>query len=292
MVAHHAVLVCNVSDIERAPQGAVPAPRANEPAVLRRLREIHAEVDRRAVIELYHDAQHQWSEGHVLYAHGQLSLRERALLDDLYYAIVNALRTRLKPEERSHRQALDELNEKLVDKYFVNFSIFESIPDAWAIDQIFPIVPLAGLDRVPERRGVIADLTCDSDGRLDAYVDAEGVDVSLPLHAPVPGEPYRLGIFLVGAYQEALGDIHNLFGDTDAVNVRLKDDGSYEFSHVRRGDTTDAMLDYVGYDIDALRSAYREKVEAAGISGVDAWRISAFLEQGLTGYTYLAEERA
>ena len=127
----------------------------------------------------------------------------------------------MKPEERSHRQALDELNEKLVDKYFVNFSIFESIPDAWAIDQIFPIVPLAGLDRVPDRRGVIADLTCDSDGRLDAYVDAEGVDVSLPLHAPVKGESYRLGIFLVGAYQEALGDIHNLFGDTDAVNVRF-----------------------------------------------------------------------
>jgi len=291
MVAHHAVLVVNVSDIERAPEGAVPAAKTGEPGVLRRLREIHAELEVRSVIELYHDAQHQWSEGHVLFAHGQLSLRERALLDDLYYAIVNALRVRLKPEERSHRQALDELNEKLVDKYFVNFSIFESIPDAWAIDQIFPIVPIDGLEREPQRRGVIADLTCDSDGRLDAYVDAEGVDVSLPLHAPVAGEPYRLGIFLVGAYQEALGDIHNLFGDTDAVNVRLKDDGSYEFSHVRRGDTTDVMLDYVGYDLNALRAGYKEKVEAAGITGTEAWRIAAFLEQGLTGYTYLAEEK-
>ena len=133
----------------------------------------------------------------------------------------------------------------------MNFSIFESIPDAWAIDQIFPIVPISGLDLAPDRRGVIADLTCDSDGRLDQYVDAEGVDVSLPLHAPIPGEPYRLGIFLVGAYQEALGDIHNLFGDTDAVNVRLTDGGTFEFSHVRRGDTTDVMLDYVGYDLAA-----------------------------------------
>jgi arginine decarboxylase len=289
MVAHHAVLVTNVSDIERAPEGRVPPADADEPAVLRRLREIHAEIGQRAVVELYHEAQHQWSEGHALFALGQLALRERARLDDLYYAIVTALRPRLKPEERAHRQALDELNEKLVDKYFVNFSIFESIPDSWAIDQIFPIVPIDGLDHAPERRGVIADLTCDSDGRIDQYVDAEGVDVSLPLHAPVAGRPYRLGIFLVGAYQEALGDIHNLFGDTDAVNVRMSDAGAFEFSHVRRGDTTDVMLDYVGYDLAALRAAYREKNAAAGLEAAMAERVGAALEAGLTGYTYLAE---
>ena len=289
MVAHHAVLIVNVSDIERAPEGRIPPVDVEEPAVLRRLREIHGEIDRRSVIELYHEAQHHWTEGHSLFALGQLPLRQRARLDDLYYAIVNALRARLKPEERAHRQALDELNEKLVDKYFVNFSIFESIPDAWAINQIFAIVPIAGLDRMPGRRGVIADLTCDSDGRIDQYVDADGVDVSLPLHARIAGEPYRLGIFLVGAYQEALGDIHNLFGDTDAVNVRLTDDG-YEFSHVRHGDTTDVMLDYVGYDLTDLRTAYREKIAAAGIVGADAERLRAALEQGLTGYTYLAEQ--
>jgi len=286
MVAHHAVLVTNVSDIERAPEGRVPAADGDEPATLRRLREIHGEIGARSVVELYHEAQHHWSEGHALFALGSLSLRERARLDDLYYAIVNALRVRLKPEERSHRQALDELNAKLVDKYFVNFSIFESIPDAWAIDQIFPIVPISGLDRAPDRRGVIADLTCDSDGRIDAYVDADGVDVSLPLHAPEPGKPYRLGVFLVGAYQEALGDIHNLFGDTDAVNVRLTDAG-YEFSHLRRGDTTDVMLDYVGYNLAALRAAYRDKVAAAQITGAEAQSIAATLEAGLTGYTYL-----
>jgi len=282
MVAHHAVLVVNVSDIERAPEGRIPPTDADEPAALRRLREIHGEIDARSVIELYHEAQHHWTEGHALFALGQLTLRQRARLDDVYYAIVNALRVRLKPEERAHRQAVDELNEKLVDKYFVNFSIFESIPDAWSI------VPISGLDLAPDRRGVIADLTCDSDGRLDQYVDAEGVDVSLPLHAPIPGEPYRLGIFLVGAYQEALGDIHNLFGDTDAVNVRLTDHGTFEFSHVRRGDTTDVMLDYVGYDLAGLREAYREKILSAGIDG-DSARVTAILEAGLTGYTYLAE---
>jgi arginine decarboxylase len=288
MVAHHAVLVVNVSDIERAPEGRLPSADADEPPVLRRLREIHGEIGTSSAIELYHEAQHHWSEGHTLFALGSLSLRQRARLDDLYYAIVNALRTRLKPEERAHRQALDELCEKLVDKYFVNFSIFESIPDSWAIDQIFPIVPIAGLDRAPDRRAVIADLTCDSDGRIDAYVDADGVDVSLPVHTPTPGQPYRLGIFLVGAYQEALGDIHNLFGDTDAVNVRLTSAG-YAFSHVKRGDTTDVMLDYVGYRLDELRAAYRAKIEAAHLSASEAQHIAAALEAGLTGYTYLAE---
>lgn len=290
MTAHHAVLVTNVSDIERAPEGRIPPRDADEPVALRRLREIHTEIGERSVIELYHEAQHQWSEAHALFALGQLTLRQRARTDDLYYAIVTALRQRLKPEERAHRQALDELNEKLVDKYFVNFSIFESIPDSWAIDQIFPIVPIAGLDRAPDRRAVIADLTCDSDGRIDDYVDADGVDVSLPVHAPREGEAYRLGIFLVGAYQEALGDIHNLFGDTDAVNVRLSADGGYEFSHLRRGDTTDLMLDYVGYDLAALRAEYANKIARAGIAGGEAERLSAALEAGLTGYTYLAED--
>ena len=289
MTAHHAVLVTNVSDIERAPEGRIPPSDADEPVALRRLREIHTEIGTRSLIELYHEAQHQWSEAHALFALGQLTLRQRARSDDLYYAIVAALRPRLKPDERAHRQALDELNEKLVDKYFVNFSIFESIPDSWAIDQIFPIAPIAGLDRAPDRRAVIADLTCDSDGRIDDYVDADGVDVSLPVHTPRVGETYRLGIFLVGAYQEALGDIHNLFGDTDAVNVRLTADGGYEFSHLRRGDTTDLMLDYVGYDLNALRAEYARKIERAGIGGDEARRLSDALEAGLTGYTYLAE---
>jgi arginine decarboxylase len=201
------------------------------------------------------------------------------------------VRPRLKPEEPPQREIIDELNQKLVDKYFVNFSVFESIPDVWAIDQVFPIVPIEGLDRAPERRGVIADLTCDSDGRIDQYVDSDGVDVSLPLHAMRDGEPYRLGIFLVGAYQETLGDIHNLFGDTDAVNVRIDANGGYAFAHVKRGDTADVMLDYVGYDLAELRAAYREKIRDAALRDDDASRIEATLEAGLTAYTYLAESR-
>ncbi|MEO8012083.1 MAG: biosynthetic arginine decarboxylase, partial [Dokdonella sp.] len=288
LTAHHAVLVVNVSEVEQAPAGSIPALHDDEPAVLRRLREVHGEIDARPPTELYHEAQYHLAEGESLYALGQLSLDGRAQLDDLYYAIVNAVRGRLKPDERSHRQVLDELNETLVDKYFVNFSVFESVPDIWAIQQVFPITPVAGLDRKPDRRGVIADLTCDSDGRIDRYVDADGVDVSLPLHAMEHGGTYLLALFMVGAYQETLGDIHNLFGDTDAVNVKLTANG-HEFTHLRRGDTTDLMLDYVGYDLTALRAEYRKKIAAAGIEGDAASALEASLEAGLTGYTYLAE---
>ena len=288
MTAHHAVMVVNVSEVEEVPEGTIPAERDGEPTVLRHLRETHAELDQRPPLELFHEAQHHFAEGQALYALGQLDLRDRARLDELFYAIANAVRTRLLPAERAHRQALDDLDEKLVDKYFVNFSVFESVPDIWAIDQIFPIVPISRLDEEPTRRGVIADLTCDSDGRIDHYVDAEGVDVSLPLHALKDDESYRLGIFMVGAYQLNLGDIHNLFGDTDAVNVRATA-GGYEFAHIRRGDTTDLMLDYVGYDLKALRQSYADRIAAAGIGGDEATTLTEALEKGLTGYTYLAE---
>jgi arginine decarboxylase len=288
MTAHHAVMVVNVTEVEPVPDGNIPPAHDHEPAVLRRLRETWDELDVRPALELFHEAQHHLAEGQTLYALGQLNMEDRARLDDMYFAIANAVRTRLLPAERSHRQAMDELDEKLVDKYFVNFSVFESVPDIWAIDQIFPIAPIARLNEEPTRRGVIVDLTCDSDGRIDDYVDAEGVDVSLPLHALKDDESYRLGIFMVGAYQETLGDIHNLFGDTDAVNVRVDGD-SYVFAHRRRGDTTDLMLDYVGYDLEALRRSYRERIAAAGVQGEAAEQLFVTLNEGLTGYTYLSE---
>ena len=289
MTAHHAVLVANVAEVEAAPEGRVPPAHDDEPVVIRHLREIHDELDARPAVELFHEAQHHHSEGLSLYALGQLDLAQRARIDDLFYAIAHAVRTRLDVGEKSHRDLLDELNERLVDKYFVNFSVFESIPDVWAIDQVFPIVPIERLDERPERRGVIADMTCDSDGKIDTYVENEGLDSSLPLHTLKRGESYRLGFFLVGAYQEILGDIHNLFGDTDAVEVRVDGDG-YQLAQQRRGDNTDVMLDYVGYQLATLRSAYREKVAAANLSVAEAERLNAALEAGLTAYTYLSDE--
>ena len=290
MTAHHAVLVVNVSEVEQAPEGRVPPAHDDEPAVIRHLREIHAELDTRPAVELFHEAQHHHSEGLSLYALGQIDLVHRARIDDLFYAIAHAVRGRLSSDERSHRDLLDELNERLVDKYFVNFSVFESIPDVWAIDQVFPIVPIERLDEAPTRRGIIADMTCDSDGMVKTYVENEGLDSSLPLHAMKHGESYRLGIFLVGAYQEILGDIHNLFGDTDAVEVSADAGTGYLLTQQRRGDTTDVMLDYVGYRLDDLRAVYRQRVEEAGLSADESKLLSDALEAGLTGYTYLSDE--
>ena len=286
LTAHHAVLVANVSEVERAPEGSVPPQDDDEPNVIRHLRELYAELGERPALELFHEAQHHHAEGTTLYALGQIGLTDRARIDDLFYAIAHGVRARLSFDEKSHRAVLDELDERLVDKYFVNFSVFESVPDVWAIDQVFPIAPIARLAEEPARRGVIADLTCDSDGRIDTYVDDGALDSSLQLHALRAGESYRIGFFLVGAYQDTLGDIHNLFGDTDAVNVRLTSDG-YTFERSRRGDTSDVMLDYVGYDLAKLRAAYQEKIDAANLPADAAREVGEALEKGLTGYTYL-----
>jgi arginine decarboxylase len=290
MTAHHAVLVANVSEVERAPEGRVPPAHEDEPAVIRHLREIHGELDARPAVELFHEAQHHHSEGLSLYALGQIDLTHRARIDDLFYAIAHAVRGLLSSDERSHRDLLDELNERLVDKYFVNFSVFESIPDVWAIDQVFPIVPIERLDEAPDRRGVIADMTCDSDGMVKTYVENEGLDSSMPLHSLNSGESYRLGIFLVGAYQEILGDIHNLFGDTDAVEVSVDAGTGYILNQQRRGDTTDVMLDYVGYRLDDLRAVYAERVANARLPADESQMLAEALEAGLTGYTYLSDE--
>jgi arginine decarboxylase len=286
MTAHHAVLVANVVEVEEAPEGRDPPAHDDEPGVIRRLREVHDEMAARPPVEAFHDAQHHHGEGLSLYALGQLDLVHRARLDDLFYAIAHAVRARLDYREKSHRDLLDELNERLVDKYFVNFSVFESMPDVWAIDQVFPILPIERLDEEPERRGVIADMTCDSDGKISTYVENEDLDTSLPLHPLRAGESYRIGFFLVGAYQEILGDIHNLFGDTDAVEVHVEGDG-YAMRQQRRGDTNDVMLDYVGYKLDELRAEYRAKVAAAGLPTDESARINAALEAGLSAYTYL-----
>jgi arginine decarboxylase len=286
MTAHHAVLVANVSEVERAPEGRLPDEHDDEPAVIRHLRDIHSELDERPAVELFHEAVHFHNEGLAAYALGQIDLVHRARIDDLFYLIAHGVRARLSPGEKSHQPVLDELKQRLVDKYFVNFSVFESMPDVWAIQQVFPIVPIERLDEVPARRGVIADLTCDSDGRIDTYVESEGLNTSMPVHALRPGESYRLGFFMVGAYQEILGDIHNLFGDTDAVEVRVDGDG-YQLEQQRRGDTADVMLDYVGYRLDDLRAAYRDRVAAAGLPDEESARLNAALESGLTGYTYL-----
>src|SRR5699024_109357 len=177
--------------------------------------------------ERYHDAVYLLAEAHAGHIHGEIDLEQRARAERLYHAVCRRVWPLLDASAPAHRDILDEISEKLADKYFCNFSLFRSLPDVWAIDQIFPIAPIHRLEDRPGRRGVIGDLTCDSDGRIDHYVDHQGVQSTLPLHAPREDEPYLLAFFLVGAYQEILGDIHNLFGATHRVSVSLDGNGGW-----------------------------------------------------------------
>ncbi len=289
LTAHHAVLITNVLDVEHAPAGETPAPPApDEPQIIQDLWAGLQSVAARPPLEVYHDAAHWLNEAQGMFNHGVLALKERARAESIYFATCREVRARLTPGAKAHRETLDELNEKLADKYFCNYSLFQSMPDHWAIDQIFPVLPLSRLNEEPTRRAVLNDITCDSDGRVDLYVDGEGVETSLPLHAPRDGEPYLLGIFMVGAYQEILGDMHNLFGDTDSVHVELLPDGSHKLTQAQRGDTVDSVLRYVHFEPQELTAAYRAKVEAAtGLSGKQREDYLDELTAGIEGYTYL-----
>ena len=279
MTAHHAVLITNVMEIDRAPEGvAGEEPGVDEPLILHDLWYGLETLSQRSALEVYHDAVHWLSEVQAMYVHGVISLEQRARAEELYYAICRRVLGHLQPERRAHREVIDELQEKLADKYFCNFSLFQSLPDVWGIDQIFPIVPLQRLDEQPDRRALLQDLTCDSDGCIEQYVDYEGVESSLQVHDLQEGEQYLLGFFLVGAYQEILGDMHNLFGDTDSVNVVQDGNGDYHLEGPERGDTVDDLLRYVHYEPAELMRVYREKVTSSGASET--------LANGLEGYTY------
>jgi arginine decarboxylase len=293
LTAHHAVLITEVIAVEQnTEQPAATAPDDDAPLVLHNLWQVLGQCERqdpRLAIEAYHDAVHWLSEAQTMYLHGVLSLPQKARAEELYFTICAQVRQQLNPGNRVHREILDELNEKLADKYFCNFSLFQSLPDVWAIEQIFPITPLDRLDEEPTRRATLQDITCDSDGRIDHYVDGEGIETSLPLHAPKPGEPYRLGIFLVGAYQEILGDMHNLFGDTNAVNVRLDEKGDCRLQQLQHGDTVDKVLQHVNYQADQLFEAYCEQINQTTLSDRQREDYLQELEAGLRGYTYLED---
>ncbi|MGH8518078.1 MAG: biosynthetic arginine decarboxylase, partial [Panacagrimonas sp.] len=290
LTAHHAVLIANVVDQEIVDDGEVAAPAPEAPSVLHELHELLAEVVERGPLESLFEARTLLGEAHVLYGEGKLSLAGRAAAERTHYAVARAVIPLLDPGIRTHRETLDELREKLSAKYFCNFSVFQSVPDSWAIDQVFPIMPIHRLSDRPEQRTRLCDLTCDSDGRLDAYVDREGLTPTLALHPLRAGEPYLLGFFMVGAYQEILGDIHNLFGDTNAVNVVLDAaaPGGWRLEAHEHGDRTDELLRYVHLAPERLVISYQQKLAAAGLSEAQSAALLAELEAGLTGYTYLS----
>jgi len=290
LTAHHAVLLTEVIDSEQVPDIGQPNPIQDDaPQIIKDLSYGLQNISSRSALEVYHDAVHWLSVAQDMYTHGVLSLEERAQAEQIYFATCHKVRPLLQAASRTHRQVLDELNEKLTDKYFCNFSVFQSIPDVWAINQVFPVLPIHRLDEAPSRRAVITDLTCDSDGRIDFYVDKEGVETTLPLHSLRLHEPYILGIFLVGAYQEILGDMHNLFGDTNSVNIEVTTAGSYRLLQPQQGDSVDAVLRYVQFNAEDLLECYRNKIANAGLAADQKRMCLETLEEGLTGYTYLEE---
>jgi arginine decarboxylase len=293
LVAHHAILVVDVLGVGEFRVGQLPERLPDEtPTPIRHLHDTYREVSRKNLLEAYHDAVGYRDEILSLYSLNHLTLTERVLGEDIYWGLTLKI-LRLLREQNEVPEELEGLERQLADIYFCNFSVFQSLPDAWAIDQLFPVVPIHRLDEEPSRRAVLADITCDSDGKIERFIDRRDVKSVLELH-PLGDDDYYLGIFLVGAYQEILGDLHNLFGDTNTLHVTIAPGGGYHIEHVLTGDTVADVLKYVSYDRDHLVARVRQVAEKALRDGKLTFEESRHLlrvyEQGLAGYTYLERE--
>jgi arginine decarboxylase len=288
LTAHHSLLLMNVIDLETQ----IVEDRDEIPeemhAVVHDLAETLHTMDERSLREVYHDASYWRERMRSLYNSGVLSLPERALAERLFLAIMTRGAELAQEDPEEWEDILPEMEGILTDRYFCNFSLFQSLPDSWAIDQLFPIMPIHRLNERPTRRGTLQDVTCDSDGKIDRFVGWREEKRSLELHAFRPDEPYILGIFLAGAYQEILGDLHNLFGDTNQVHLRLTEDGDYVIPDLVHGDTVTDVLAYVQFDSEVLIANFRKKVRRArDLSRSEANTFIADYIAGLAGYTYL-----
>jgi arginine decarboxylase len=289
LTAHHALLLINVIDVETQLVGEVDTIDEEAHTLVHELAGALEEVTTRNVRELYHDATFAKEQAQVLFNSGVLSLRDRASVERLHLALMNRIAKLTSVEPEEYEDILPELDVLLTDRYFCNFSLFQSLPDSWAIDQLFPIIPIHRLDEEPLQRGTLQDVTCDSDGKIDRFTGGRVVKPTLELHPVSSDEQYILGIFLTGVYQEILGDLHNLFGDTNAVHLRLAADGEgYEITDLVHGDTITEVLNYVQFDAQALVATFRRKVQrAAGLTRQEANAFIADYIEGLAGYTYL-----
>ncbi|MCB1801851.1 MAG: biosynthetic arginine decarboxylase [Gammaproteobacteria bacterium] len=285
LTAHHAVLITDV--IEREAPYVDVVDDADDEELVQRMQDLLDAGDRVAPPQRLQSAELLLDEANARFAGGGLDLTQRAQVETLFYRVAHAVKDDLRLNSKRHRELLEMLNELLAERVFCNFSLFQSLPDIWAIDQIFPVMPLQRLHEAPDQAALVHDLTCDSDGCIDSYVDQDGVENTLMLHRARVGEPYLLGVFLVGAYQEILGDMHNLFGDTDAVNVTLDRDGRARLAMPERGDSVDELLRYVHFDPEAMLTTYLQRLREQGVGEayVDAYYRE--LKAGLHGYTYL-----
>ncbi len=294
LTAHHALLLISVIDVESQADNVVPALKEENHTMLHEMASDHASISSRRVREVYHDAVFAKERAHELFNSGVLTLRDRAIAEQIYLATISKVAMLAQRDREEYEDIIEDLEAILVDRYFCNFSLFQSLPDSWAIDQLFPIMPIHRLNEEPIRRGTIQDVTCDSDGKIEQFIGDRPFRKSLELHPFEDGNPYILGIFLTGAYQEILGDLHNLFGDTNAVHIRLpKKKKGYEVTDLVHGDTVTEVLDYVQFRASDLLAVFRRKVNNAGsLSRQEANTFVAEYLAGLEGYTYLEGEAA
>jgi len=297
LTAHHALLLLSVIDVESVSDNAVPELNENHHTLLHEMAADYASlakrISRKRVREVYHDATFDKERAQELFNSGVLTLRDRAVAEQIYLATIATVARIAQKDRDEYTDIIDDLEATMVDRYFCNFSLFQSLPDSWAIDQIFPIMPIHRLDEEPTRRGTIQDVTCDSDGKIECFIGDRTVRKSLELHPFNDGDPYIIGIFLTGAYQEILGDLHNLFGDTNAVHIRLSESKGYEVTDLVHGDTVTEVLDYVQFRASDLLATFRRKVaNATGIPRQEANTFIADYVAGLEGYTYLEGEAA
>jgi len=292
VVAYHSALVFGVLGVAGQGENDVPLQLPEDvEQPLHDLLDTYQNLNVRNVLEGYHDASQSLDMAMNLFAGGYLPLVQRSMAENLFWAICHKTQ-RLARQLEFMPEELEGLDAMLSDTYFCNFSLFQSMPDSWAIKQLFPVMPIHRLNERPTRHAVLGDITCDSDGKIEQFIDRRDVKKTLPLHS-FNGEPYYLGAFLLGAYQEILGDMHNLFGDTNAVHVSMDDTGEVVLETVIKGDTVREVLDYVEFNVDSLMRQFRTSVELAvresRIGYEEAGRFLRFYEDGLQGYTYLEE---
>ena len=288
-VAHHSVLLFNILDTSRFESHGLPeALPEDAPEPLKQLMEANASLTSKNVQECYHDAVYHRDEARSLHEVGQISLRQRALAERIFWHIA----TRIAEEIRDRKYVPEELSGlemAIADVYYGNFSVFQSLPDVWAIEQLFPVMPIHRLCEAPTRQATISDITCDCDGKIDRFIDLHDVKQTLPVHELNSGE-YYMGVFLVGAYQETLGDLHNLLGDTNVVSLRLGEHGEIEYTHEIDGDSVADVLSYVEYNpqdmLDRMRKTAEQAVRSGRITAEERRQIMDAYETGLRGYTY------
>jgi arginine decarboxylase len=297
LTAHHALLLLSVIDVESQADNTVPDLTDDDHTLLHEMAadyvSVTKRISKRRVREVFHDATFDKERAQELFNSGVMNLRERAIAEQIYLATISAVAKIAGRDRGEYSDIIQDLDATLVDRYFCNFSLFQSLPDSWAIDQLFPIMPIHRLNEEPTRRGTIQDVTCDSDGKIEQFIGDRTPNPSLELHPFNDGDPYIIGIFLTGAYQEILGDLHNLFGDTNAVHIRLSQTNGYEVTDLVHGDTVTEVLAYVQFRSSDLLATFRRKVSnTTTLSRQEANAFIADYIAGLEGYTYLEGEAA